>query len=294
MTLRRHPGYHMLFSDLSNLDDYDNLWRFLQSHPALQDKAFPERSSREAWAATFTGFETRSPGVFSKGVVLSGSLRFNESDSVTDPFFHLKIQPLRLDLTHRLGRRLGNDRFIEIDVPILSKCRTPLPKLLAKLGEAGQATVIEWLVDANHRLLGRGWKPFFTRPKEGKGQRKESSHFLPDNDVNRVTFFAVDGHGFTVVKDPFCQPRKNFHHVIPINVLLNFLRPTRKNEGQSYLKLFSRTALGMQFSFSNAAKDRLSNTIQHSPGTTQLSLWSEARSAIAMICSAPPATKPTK
>lgn len=219
------PIMNVEFSSDDHLGDYDALWVFLKTHPMLKDKPFPERSSKEAWEAAKNDY--KKGGL---AVVLGGSLEFNES--ITGPLFRLRLKPLQLELSHRVGRRLGNDRFFEVDMPHLTG--RELPKLLQDLGPQGQDAVLQWLVDTSHSLFGRSWKPFFCKPadrKSTKAQKTGKKIFKSDSELaHRVYFFAVSGKGL--------------EEEIPIRVLLNKIRLERKNKHQSFLKLFSRTSLG--------------------------------------------------
>ncbi|RDL40876.1 uncharacterized protein BP5553_00855 [Venustampulla echinocandica] len=184
------PILNVEFSSDDHLNDYDALWQFLKSHPMLKDRPFPERSSKEAWEAAATGY--RKGGL---GVVLGGSLEFNES--AAGPLFQLRLKPLQLELSHRVGRRLGNDRFLEIDMPHLTG--RGLPKLLQDLGVRGQDAVFQWLVDTPHSLFSRCWNPFFCKPadrKTKKAQKTSKKIFKTDSELaHRVYFFAVSGTG---------------------------------------------------------------------------------------------------
>ncbi|TVY87856.1 putative RNA-dependent RNA polymerase [Lachnellula willkommii] len=227
-----------------NNHDYELLWKDLKDLPVLKDKEFPEKSERVAWnAAQVDERFQKGP----HGLVFSGSLRFNES-SPTGPFFQLQLKPMKLDLSHRLGRRLGADRFLELDVPHLSG--RGIPKILQDLGDQGRELVIDHLVDGTHRLFGRTWKPFHCKPKDTKELKrdilKDFNEEASSATAHRVFFFAVDGEGFQIAKHPLRDPSyPKSHAKIDIPALLNMVRPTRKNTHQSYLKLFSRTSLAL-------------------------------------------------
>jgi RNA dependent RNA polymerase len=176
------------------------------------------------------------------GIVLSGSLTF--SNDAADPFFKIRLQPIRLELSHRLGRRLGNDRFLEVDIPVLTGNR--IPKFLADLGDRGREIINKWLITTTHCLFGREWKPFYVRKIKTKDKVK--GVVLPDIDsTKRLCLFAVSGNGFVVSNDPIREPRGINQFVMSIEDLLELIRPTEENKGQSYLKLFSRTSLGILF-----------------------------------------------
>lgn len=230
--------------DPSPFSDYDLLWKALRGLPALKDKEFPERSERQAWLAAQENY-IKGP----HGVLLSGSLKFNSGSSPTDPFFKLRLHPMKLDLSHRLGRRFGQDRFLELDIPHLAGRH--VPRLLQELGDRGRDLVIEYLVDGVHLLCGRNWKPFHCKPKE-KDRKRDILKDYNDDDASaaatayRLFFFAVDGNGFRIVKSPLQETSYAGNHFkLSISALLNLLRPTRKNTNESYLKLFSRTALAL-------------------------------------------------
>ena len=226
------------------LDNYDQLWRFLQGLPVLQGKPLAEQSAKEAWDAACDDF--------SKGglaVVLSGSLRFNESTDPTDPLFRFRLKPMKLDRSHRLGRRLGNDRFLEIEMPNLDG--NHIPSAIEKLGDKGRQILFKWLVDGPHRVLGRSWQPFYSKKKESnaKSGKREKKKDLSET-AHCVYFFAVSGSG---LRDSREYPDEPFRRrTMSVKSLLDTVRPTRKNMHQSDLKLFARTALGniLLFSFS--------------------------------------------
>ncbi|KAH7360168.1 RNA dependent RNA polymerase-domain-containing protein [Rhexocercosporidium sp. MPI-PUGE-AT-0058] len=226
----------------SRLDDYDTLWKFLRSLPYLQDRPFPERSSREAWACA-------TESSYDKGflaVVLGGSLHFRSDED--DTFFRLKLEPLKLDFSHRLGRRFGHDRFFEIHMPQLSGRH--IPPALEALGQRGPPIIIKWLVDSIHSLLGLSWKPFMVKDKE----RRNKKALIVTKDVEpvvdtafRIFFFAIDGPKFVKKDLLITHPDSRAGRPkMSIPVLLNCIRPiNEENEGEPFLKFFNRTTLAL-------------------------------------------------
>ena len=216
--------------------EYDALWKFLKHLPPLQGKPFPERSGREAWEAALGDFQ-RGP----RAVYMAGKLRYNSS---SDPLFRFQLEPLRLDYSHRLGRRFGHDRFFEIDIPNLTGRQ--LPKALEQVEHLMSQVVIQWLVDEHHHFLERTWSPFFIKPKDRKDRKAASASGKSSTEdpepVHRMYFFATDGSGF---RDYGIQLESSQPHAkISTEVLLDCIRPTSENAAESYLKLFARTALG--------------------------------------------------
>jgi len=93
---------------------YDKSWEnqnalrsVLYQRPEFRPHAFPEMSSDDAWAAALSSFHSRG-----RSVDLSAVLDFNMAPS--GPLFILSMLPLKLDDSHRLSRRFGSDRFLEI------------------------------------------------------------------------------------------------------------------------------------------------------------------------------------
>jgi hypothetical protein len=178
----------------------------------------------------------------SRGVVLAGSLRRSTDDSSQIQF---RLAPMQLDRQHRLGRRLGNDRFLEIDMYQFQFTGRHIPTVI---GEERRASVVEWLFNRNHFLFGRTWKPFFIKQLRLKKQKTNRKLIGGDPDDGekyyyRVYFFAVDGPGFIHCADriPSLETR-NFKFDIPR--LLELIRPAQENEKESFLKFFARISLG--------------------------------------------------
>jgi hypothetical protein len=229
------------FPQTVDFDDYDKLWSFLQSVPQLKGKTFPPKSERAAWEAAKTEFTSKGTGL-DLGVVLSGSLTYEMSDCMS-AMFQFQLRPLTLEKKHRLSRRLGEDRFIQIDMPHLHG--EFLPKLLQ--GERGHAALLKWLVERRHWLFGRTWRPFHCKLKERKDKKEKKKDKVSDP-AHCVYFFAVDGRGLYNTGSSISinneRPQER-HTAMEIDALLNMVRLTRKNKHQPYLKLFSRTSLGV-------------------------------------------------
>ncbi|KAE9370844.1 hypothetical protein N431DRAFT_343437 [Stipitochalara longipes BDJ] len=216
------------FPEPAILDDYHILWRFLKGVPALEGKPFPERCSEKLWDLASGNF---SDGF--RGVVFSGALRFN-SDHSSNSLLQFRLATMKLDLSHRLGRRFGHDRFLEIDMPDFTGRN--LPKPFKAVGARGPEIIHNWLVSSRHPLVGRYWQPFFLKSIERKEKKREVKS---DEDefaaAHRFYCFAVDGVGFD---------RPDFH-IGTTEQLLDAIRPIEENKHQPFLKLFTRTSLAL-------------------------------------------------
>lgn len=172
-------------------------------------------------------------------MVFSASLNFNSKESSC--FFKLKLDPLKLDKSHRLGRRFGHDRFLEVSLPLLSETGD-IPEALKT--ERGPEIIYQWLVSNSHMLAGRSWQPFFVKPKEKK--KRNQGTIIKDLEELEASFqlyfFATDGVGF-IHEQPTNPWPSIGHAVMPLTRLLDQIRPTKENENQSYLKLFARISL---------------------------------------------------
>lgn len=226
----------------TELRKYNDLWKFLKDHPHLMGKEFPEKSAPDTWEACWNTYST---GFY--GVVLSAGLTFNTSP--TEPLFSLRLKPLKLDLSHRLSRRFGNDRFMELTLPNLSGSK--LPKVFVDSGDEGRQDVIKWLCNGLPPFLGREWKAFYVKYSRDKKKYDPIAIVEVNNLANDCLYlFAVDGPDFgTWTSIPIrCEPH-NRHTKMNLKAMLNWLIPFQDNSSQSFLKLFSRIGLGMRLPF---------------------------------------------
>ncbi|KAF7959630.1 hypothetical protein EAE96_001245 [Botrytis aclada] len=218
-------------------EQYDKLWNMLKSLPVLQlqNKKFPERCGANVWEVAMKGYIRGF-----NGVVFTAALLENKKES--GPLLSFQLKPMRLDLTHRLERRFGSDRFFEIAIPDLGggrNCST-----LAKVDPDAWNALKSWLVNGDHQLLGRTYKSYFVKC----GERKKKSTVKSDAEEDsfalpyRAFLFATDGHDF-IKGSRTRNPAPNSRVRMTVEELLNCIRPTSENDYQPYMKLFARTAL---------------------------------------------------
>lgn len=231
--------------DYRTLLDYNVLWEFLKGLPQLQGKPVPEKSTQRAWASSQANW---TAGPFD-GVVLSASLKFSSPRS--GPFFKVRLQPLSTNLTHRLGRRFGNDRFFELSVPNLTKFKSP--------GNAEhdidstRKEIIHWLSYYEHEFLGIDWRPFCVKDLKSKKPINIELKSFDDAEsaaTNQIFLFGVNGIGFRTGKTPPMRGEDPAHRTkFSVKGMLNWLIPfhLEKNKNQPFLKLFSRISLGKIF-----------------------------------------------
>ncbi|OTB06797.1 hypothetical protein M426DRAFT_318509 [Hypoxylon sp. CI-4A] len=219
--------------------DQKTLWVRLQALPIFQGKSFPEKTRPEAWTAALNDkFATTE-----QAVVLTASLTTNTSKS--GPLFALRLSPLKLDLSHRLGRRFGSDRFLELIMPCINS------QDLRFLGDSNIDDIQQWLVDESHVLLGRIWTAFFVKPSLPKKINSENTLGPQTKTIyqERVYLFAEDGNDFRRPEtkhhwSPKGEPT-GMHTRMGRGSLLDWLLQISNNQEQPILKLFSRITLGL-------------------------------------------------
>ncbi|KAI1143964.1 RNA dependent RNA polymerase-domain-containing protein [Hypoxylon sp. FL0543] len=240
-----HCGIHM---DQLRLEydqswrDQNTMWARFQAQPVLQGKSFPEKSRPEAWTAALNDEFCTTDQV----VVLTASLTVNTSK--TGPLFILKLNPLKLDLPHRLGRRFGSDRFLELVIPSMGS------QDVRKLGESAIESIQQWLVKDCHVLLGRVWTSFFLKPSLPKKITNQNTLGPQTKTIHqeRIYLFAEDGNDFNRLGtadrwSPKGEP-VSMHTRMSRGGLIDWLLQISKNQKQReqpLLKLFSRIALGL-------------------------------------------------
>jgi hypothetical protein len=234
---------HFPIKDFTNLRDYDGLWDLLKAQPALRGKDFPEKSDRDAWTLSLDNFHKGF-----HGVILSGKLNF--SNSHRGPFFTFQLQPLKTEVSHRLSRRFGNDRFLEMSIPSFSGNK--LPKLLKDAqqsghGEACRRIIVRWMTCEQHNFLGIKWGSFYL--KDGTKKRSKLKLSIDEEVDNHPThivyLFATDGVGFQAKNSiPPKGELPHRHTKMTVAAMIKWLIPVEQNRQEKCLKLFSRIALG--------------------------------------------------
>jgi hypothetical protein len=240
--------------DLGNLNmNYDPAWRdfgslrkALRVHDAFSAKAFPERPTQEAWEACFSNYSASGR----KSVVFAASLRPSSSSEARSPL-KAELKTVTLDRSHRLARKFGADRFLEVSIPSLQQGSVKI-----RNKEAMVPAITHWIVHEAHFLLGRQWRAFFVR---GIGQRDnyfDPIRFEPESRttyVDRFFFFAEGVHDIRSTpiignkKPSTVNSSNSAGATIPIERMLDWLLQVKRQgqQKQPYLKLFSRIALAL-------------------------------------------------
>ncbi|KAK8064677.1 hypothetical protein PG994_007315 [Apiospora phragmitis] len=163
--------------------------------------------------------------------------------------FTLQLDPLR---PHKLNRRFGQDRFMELIIPTLDAKN--LPSHIKNIAIA-ESTLRHWASQRLHYFMRRIWSGFFIRPyrhnstKEAVKDQKDL--FNPVHHVSskhRFYLFAEDGDDF-VPSVPGQLPPKGepfkAHTRATKGDMIEWLLQISQNMDQPVTKLFLRIVLGL-------------------------------------------------
>lgn len=234
--------FDLLYEPNDRWHNQANLRDAISKHHLFHGKSLPQSSDSAAWQTAMGDFQTKV-----KTVTLSAELVYNQDEG--GPLYSLRLNPLKLELGHRLERRFGADRFLEITVPSPSVSTEDRPSIL-KEGEGGLEKVVDWLTKSRHHFLGRCWKPFFVRhDNKGKGKKPAGAKKAPS--AEKIYLFACDGHNFRkpITPDGIPPLEEALHSKSRTKLKLSGLLGwavgigNARNAEQPVTKLFSRLAL---------------------------------------------------
>jgi hypothetical protein len=229
--------------------DQDSLRNSLRGYQPFHGKSLPEPSKTAAWEAslsTDSAFQARG-----LAVSLNADVRFAPDSPKGSPLFAVSLQPLKLERSHRLGRRFGPDRFLEVKFPSLALKDVPA---IVKNDKDGINKIIRWLCYGKHDFLGRQWAPFYTRDCDLKVHEVNAPGLKTEVKkirAERICFFAEDGNGFNPTdqipaKADASRIEARTRTTLPL--LLDWAIQVKTNMRQPALKLYSRIALSMESS----------------------------------------------
>ncbi|KAH8204622.1 hypothetical protein TruAng_001251 [Truncatella angustata] len=222
----------------------NHLWRILHNDPSLAGKTLPEKSSAAAWDAALANFYVNNQAVI---LVLA----LTPATGSSGAFFQVQLHALKIDNTHRLARRFGPDRFIEMIVPSIDRQNMSILKMFS---EETINYIRRWVFTNVHPMSGRFWKPFFVRSiREGPIKKAANKGDWVEPGPKqlmkyRFYLFAQDGNdfqapslpGFPVKNEPIASHTKS-----SVTSMIRWLLEPSENADQPSLKLFSRISLGL-------------------------------------------------
>ncbi|OPB39081.1 QDE1, RdRP protein [Trichoderma guizhouense] len=234
--------FDLLYEPNDSWHDQSSLRDAISNHHLFHGKSLPPSSDPVAWHTALGDFQTKV-----KTVTLSADLVYNQDS--TGPLYSLQLHPLKLELGHRLARRFGADRFLEITIPSPSGSGSAdeEPDVLKKDPKSLEK-IVNWLTKPEHYFLGRTWKPFWVRNVKGKkisGTNRTTA-------VDRVYFFACDANNFRPSAANGISPLEEALETkartkMKLSGLLKWAIgiDNERNSEQPVTKLFSRLALSL-------------------------------------------------
>ncbi|KAJ4860710.1 RNA dependent RNA polymerase domain-containing protein [Trichoderma breve] len=234
--------FDLLYEPNDSWHDQSSLRDTISNHHLFHGKSLPPSSDPVAWHTALGDFQTKF-----KTVTLSADLVYNQDS--TGPLYSLQLHPLKLELGHRLARRFGADRFLEITIPSPSGSGSAdeEPDVLKKDPKSLEK-IVDWLTKPEHYFLGRTWRPFFVRNVKGK----KISGTNRNTAVDRVYFFACDANNFRPSAAGGISPlaealETKARTKMKLSGLLKWAIgiDNERNSEQPVTKLFSRLALSL-------------------------------------------------
>ncbi|PFH63200.1 hypothetical protein XA68_16639 [Ophiocordyceps unilateralis] len=224
--------------------EYDEKWldqrllrKTLASHPSFAGKTLPAASAQEAWSVALGSFFSTK----GRQVCLTAELVIRSGGKTVFPLA-LRLNPLKLEQSHRLSRRFGADRFLEINIPEPKMLKRELLKVNNGRDDV-QVTFSRWLQSSGpHWFVGRLWVPYFFSKK---GPKKAQGLAL-----SRIYLFASDGNHFRMSSaGALPPPEEALTPASRTKLTLEGLShwaigiKSPKNSAQPVVKLFSRWSL---------------------------------------------------
>lgn len=203
---------------------YTEFWESLMEHPSFKGKLFPGPAKSEAWEAAK---EDKNFEIAREATVhFTAKAEFTTKNS--EPLFKITLNPINATLGHRLGRKFGHDKFLEVLFPTFE--RSNLPARYSK-DPAFPNQIVRWLCMERHEILGQYYAVFFTKNTTHKKRfRGEHGNPVTQHEFQQRIFLYREGGS------DLCDR---------VSGMLDWLLCLNENKNQSYLKLFSRISLGV-------------------------------------------------
>lgn len=213
-------------------DNQSKLRDFLSQHKAFKNKELPEPASEKCWNVASSSFLSQHDAV-----VLSGRLEPNKDGN--GPPFSLKLDPLHTKKGHRLIRRFGSDRFLELSIPSMGD---------QEATKCTDDSITRWMAKKKHYFLGRQWSAFFCKRDEAnnKKRREEEKGMF----WIKMVFFACDGDSFRKSIEGGLPPHDDAKILkrrvkVDLHQVISWAIGDLKTTNQQMAKLFSRIGLNL-------------------------------------------------
>ncbi|KAG6168646.1 hypothetical protein E4U51_002033 [Claviceps purpurea] len=238
-----HCGVKLEEIDLSQGNPNDwvnqtNLRDFLSQQKAFQGKHLPEPTKSTDWIAAL------DPRQCQHGAIrYSGELVPQHVKDAEGPLLTLKLNPLRRTRSsHRLGRRFGFDRFLEISMPSIED--------IEEATHCTDDSIKDWWVRGKHYFLGRLWSAFYCKKDDVKTQKRRGKGEMPSRTWYTFIFFACNGDSFRNRPDGSIPPHEDAVILdrrvrVTLGQMIGWAIGDLRKTEQQVAKLFSRIALSL-------------------------------------------------
>lgn len=225
------PVSDIYTKELDSSDPYASVWKRLTQTEALRGKELPSPSNSEAWDRAGDKFDQ---------VVMSGQLVYKQRGA--QDVFGLRLNPLRLDHSHRLGRRFGFDRFFRLLLPLTGD-RDSMDWLRCD-SDTARETVIDWIATTSHGILGRQWKALWIDDHATLSRGKAA---VRKDEAKEILLFAENGLDFgrSGQRWPTKGELVKAHTPLRVEGMIDWFIRCDQNRDSSYLKLFARISQGL-------------------------------------------------
>ena len=230
-------GWGLTYEPSELWHDQSKLRGMIANHGPFLGKSLPHASDPRAWAIAMDSFQSPT-----KAVTLSADLIYHFGK--TGPLFELRLNPLKLELGHRLSRRFGADRLIEIAMPSPTSFKDRPAAF--KNDESYAEDFMQWITRRPHYFLGRFWAPYFMRDFKKTTQSKEGPK---TQYLERVHMFATDGNHFQLpytrggIPSSIMALTPSIRTKMKLSGLLDWAIGFQHSAAQPVTKLSSRIAL---------------------------------------------------
>ncbi|KAG6003495.1 hypothetical protein E4U21_001986 [Claviceps maximensis] len=223
------------------------LRQLLLQQEAFQGKHLPEPTSQKDWNIAL------DPSQSQHGAIrYSGELVPNQD--AEGPLFILKLNPLHTQSSHRLTRRFGSDRFLEISMPSMSDVK--------KFTSCTDDAIAEWWIKGDHYFLGRQWSAFYCKKDDAKTKKRKGGGGAGSGGGGgggggsqafswyTFTLFACNGDIFRASPDGSLPPLEDavvLDRRLRVNLcqMISWAIGDLKTTNQQVAKLFSRISLNL-------------------------------------------------
>ncbi|KAG5982041.1 hypothetical protein E4U55_002389 [Claviceps digitariae] len=211
------------------------LRELLSQHEAFRGKHLPEPTSQKDWAIALDPAQSRHGAVRYSGELVP-------NNDVDGPLFTLKLNPLRTQSSHRLTRRFGCDRFLEISMPSMSDVKTAT--------HCPDDSIAEWWIKGEHYFLGRQWSAFFCKKDDAKSKKRRGAAGSQNFSWYTFTLFACNGDSFRSSPGgslPLHEDAVTLDRRVRVSLyqMIGWAIGDLKTTDQQVAKLFSRISLNL-------------------------------------------------